>query len=103
MCFAWRQVTSIIKSRASTARAHENSLTFVNTWQLITCSTGIYAINKIKPVLQSIIDSSQTGFMKGRYIGEKIRLIFELLDTTDQNNIPGLLFFSDFEIAFDSV
>ena len=26
MCFAWRLVTSIIKSRALTARAHENSL-----------------------------------------------------------------------------
>ena len=26
--------------------------------------------NRIKPVLQSIINSSQTGFMKGRYIGE---------------------------------
>ena len=41
--------------------------------------------------------------MKGRYIGENIRLIFELLDTTDENNIPGLLLFSDFEKAFDSV
>ena len=41
--------------------------------------------------------------MKGRYIGENIRLISELLDTTDENNIPGLLFFSDFEKAFDSV
>ena len=59
--------------------------------------------NRINPVLQSIINSSQTGFMKGRYIGENIRLIFELLDTTDENNIPGLLFFSDFERAFDSV
>ena len=44
-CFAWRLVTSIVKSRALTARAHENSLinTFI-TWQLIACSTGFYAI-----------------------------------------------------------
>ena len=59
--------------------------------------------NRIRPVLQSIINSSQTGFIIRRYIGENIRLIFELLDTTDENNIPGLLFFSDFEKAFDSV
>ena len=60
--------------------------------------------NRIKVVLQSIISNSQTGFMKGRYIGENIRLIFEILQTTDEQNIPGsLFFFSDFEKAFDSV
>ena len=41
--------------------------------------------------------------MKGRYIGENIRLIFETLDYVDEHNLPGILFFSDFEKAFDSV
>ena len=50
MCVACRLVTSIIKSCALTARAHEKSLIntllflYVNTWQLIECSTGIYAM-----------------------------------------------------------
>ena len=31
--------------------------------------------------------------MKERYIGEDIRLIFEILDYTDEQKIPGILFF----------
>ena len=31
--------------------------------------------NRIKKVLTKLIDSSQTGFIKGRYIGENIRIL----------------------------
>ena len=41
--------------------------------------------------------------MKGRYIGENIRLLFELLEHAEEQNIPGMIFFSDFEKAFDSI
>ena len=41
--------------------------------------------------------------MKGRYIGENIRQIFEVLEHAEEQEIPGLIFFSDFEKAFDSV
>ena len=41
--------------------------------------------------------------MKGRYIGENIRLICEVLQTTEAQNLPELVFLSDFEKAFDSV
>ena len=40
--------------------------------------------------------------MKGRYIGESIRLINDILEYTE-NNAPGMLFSADFEKAFDSV
>ena len=59
--------------------------------------------NRIKKVLNNIIDSSQTGFIKGRYIGENIRLLYETIDYVNDKQIPGLLFFADFEKAFDSV
>ena len=74
MCFAWRLVTSIIKSRALTARAHENSLintrhlfpftafVSVNTWQLIACSIGIYSTSSPKgndAHLRAIIQSEK--------------------------------------------
>ena len=58
--------------------------------------------NRIKPLLPSMINQSQTGFMKGRYIGENIRLICEILETTEAQNLPELVLFSDFEKAFDS-
>ena len=59
--------------------------------------------NRIKKVLPTLIHETQTGFMKGRYIGENIRLILEAIDITDENNLPGMIFFSDFEKAFDSI
>ena len=36
-------------------------------------------------------------------MGENIRLISEVLDYVDEANIPSLMFFSDFEKAFDSI
>ena len=59
--------------------------------------------NRIKNVLPKLIHETQTGFMKGRYIGENIRLIFETIDYVDEQNLPGILFFSDYEKAFDSI
>ena len=41
--------------------------------------------------------------MAGRYIGENIRIIYDLLHFTEVENKPGLLLLIDFEKAFDSV
>ena len=54
-------------------------------------------------VLPFIINPDQTGYIKGRYIGENIRLISDLIDYTKQKNIPGIAIFLDFRKAFDSV
>ena len=58
---------------------------------------------RIKNVLPSIIHHNQTGFMKDRYIGETVRSIFDIMDFTVEENIPGLLIFMDFQKAFDSL
>ena len=59
--------------------------------------------NRIKKVLKILIDSSQTGFIKGRYIGENIRLLFDTIECTEDHDLPGILLFTDFEKAFDSI
>ena len=41
--------------------------------------------------------------MKGRYIGENIRLLYDLILYTQLHNQPGMLLLIDFEKAFDSV
>ena len=41
--------------------------------------------------------------MKNRYIGENIRIIQECIDYLNDEDKPGLIFFADFEKAFDSV
>ena len=59
--------------------------------------------NRIKHIITKIVDNSQTGFIKGRYIGENIRLLLEIIDNAEDKNKPGMIFFSDFEKAFDSL
>ena len=82
---------------------------FLKNWRPITLLNTIYKIgstaiaNRMKTVLDKLISKEQTGFMTGRYIGENTRLIYDLLQYTENKNIPGLLLFIDFEKAFDSV
>ena len=51
----------------------------------------------------SIIHYNQTGYVTDRFLGEAIRSIFDIMDFTAKENIPGLLLFIDFKKAFDSV
>ena len=55
----------------------------------------------MKGVLDKIISDTQKSFLKGRYIGECTRLIFDILKKTENDNIPGLLLLLDFDKAFD--
>ena len=59
--------------------------------------------NRIKNFLDKLISSSQKGFMKGRYIGECTRLIFDPIERAEEENIPGILLLFDFEKACDTV
>ena len=54
-------------------------------------------------MLPTIISANQTGYVKGRYIGESIRIITDMMCFTKEKNIPGLAVFLDFEKAFDSI
>ena len=57
----------------------------------------------MKNILSSIVKCDQTAYVKGRYIGESIRLISDILEYTEENDISGILFSADFEKAFDSI
>jgi len=58
---------------------------------------------RVKKVLPKIVHYNQTGYVKDRFIGEAIRCIFDIMDFTAKENIPGLLLFIDFQKAFDSL
>ena len=58
---------------------------------------------RIKNVLPDIIHCDQTGYVKDRLKGETIRSIYDIMEFTAEENIPGLLVFIDFKKAFDSV
>ena len=59
--------------------------------------------NRIKDLLPSIIHHNETGYVKEGYIGEMVRWIFDIMDLTDKENMPGLLIFIDFEKAFNAL
>ena len=42
-------------------------------------------------------------FIKGRYIGQNIRLIIDIMEHMKSQNIPGILVLLDFQKAFDSL
>ena len=46
--------------------------------------------NRIKPILRNIISETQKGFLKGRYIGECTRPVYDLIDKLEEDDIPGL-------------
>ena len=58
---------------------------------------------RIEKVLPTLINPDQTGYVKGRYIGENVRLIYDLLQYTDKLNKKGIAIFLDFKKAFDSI
>ena len=82
---------------------------FIKNWRplsLLNCDYKIAAkaiANRIKSVIFKLINNDQTGFIKGRFIGENIRLVDNIINYASTNNIPGLLLFIDFEKAFDSL
>ena len=53
--------------------------------------------SRIKKVLPYIIYHNQTGNVKDRFIGERIRSIFDIMDFSVSENIPGLLLLIDFK------
>ena len=57
----------------------------------------------MKSVIPNLINNDQTGFIKGRFIGENIRLLESVICFAKENNIPGLILFLDFEKAFDTL
>jgi len=81
----------------------------INNWRPISLLIVDYKIpsktiaNKIKSKLPTIISPEQTGFMKGIYIGENVRILQETIDYINNLNENGLIFFYDFNKAFDSL
>ena len=57
--------------------------------------------NRLKKVLNTLINKEHSGFLKGRYIGENVRTLVEIIEHAENNEQTGLIFFSYFLKAFD--
>ena len=82
---------------------------YLKNWRPISLLNVVYKIgssciaNRIKNVLPTLIHEDQTGFVPGRYIGDNLRLLYDIIHYLKEENLQGLLVSIDFEKAFDSV
>lgn len=82
---------------------------FLKNWRPISLLNTSYKLTsaciaeRLKTVLSKLINEDQTGFISGRFIGENIRLLYDVINYTEKQEIPGMLLLIDFEKAFDSV
>ena len=86
------------------------NLTDLKSWRPISILNTDYKIlakvvaTRIKKALPEINDTDQIGYMEGRFCGENIRLISDIIiDFCSFNKKPGLILLVDFEKAFDTV
>lgn len=73
---------------------------------LINCSIKFLMkvlANRMKPVLTSIIDETQSAFVKGRHISDSVLIVKEMVHGPQLGKFQGLIFKIDFEKAFDSI
>ena len=87
----------------------KKDIQYLKNWRPVSLLNVDYKIAtktialRLEKVLPHLIHPTQAGYVKGRFIGESIRLILDIMEYTKQKDIPGVAVFLDFEKAFDSV
>ncbi len=81
----------------------------LSNWRPITVLNTDYKIiekvlsNRLKPVLGRIIQSDQKAYLKGRQIGENVRLNEDIITYCENYDKPGAILYIDQSKAFDRV
>lgn len=99
---ARRGVLSLIPKKDRDIRFIENQrpITLLNTdYKILAKSIA----NRMKNALEQIISPHQTGFMPGRQISHNIRKILDIIEYTNQANLPGVILSLDFYKCFDTL
>ena len=87
----------------------DKDLRFLKNWRPISLLNTDYKIltktlaTRLKMILPSVIHPDQVAYLKGRYIGQNIRTIIDIMEYTKEKNLDGIIAFLDFEKAFDSI
>ena len=87
----------------------DENLSDLKNWRPISLLNIDYKIlskvlaKRMEQHLPKLIHSDQTGFVNGRYIGQNIRLLSDIMAFSDSKNFQGILLFVDFEKAFDTL
>ena len=97
-----RGVVSLLPKEYSNLLKHAN-------WRPIMLLNVDYKIaskviaKRFEKVLDLLISHDQTGLLKGRYSGQNIRLVNDVVNQTKIQNIPGILVQLYFCKAFDTI
>ena len=73
---------------------------------LLNCDYKIIAAilaKRLQTVLCKIINENQSGYLKGRFIGNNIRLTCDIFEYAEIFNKPGAIIMLDYEKAFDTL
>ena len=87
----------------------DGNLSELSHWRPISLLNVDYKIltrilaKRVESFLPKLVNSDQTGFVNGRYIGQNIRLLSDIMEYLDAKKTSGLFLFVDFEKAFDTL
>ena len=82
---------------------------FIKNWRplmMINFDSKLWAkvqVSKLIKVIAKLIHPNQVAYIKGRYIGEGVRVIEGVIEYLKTTNSEGYLLAIDFEKAFDSL
>ena len=81
----------------------------IKNWRPVALLNTDYKIltkclaRRLEKYIPDLIHPDQSGFVKGRFIGEPIRFVQDLIEKFDKENLTGIVMQLDFEKAFDSI
>ena len=87
----------------------QEQLKHISRWRPISLTNLDYKLfskvlaMRLQSVLHTLINENQVGFLKNRSINDHIRLIDDMINIANKNNLQGMLISLDFQKAFDSV
>ena len=85
------------------------NLLLVKNWRPLSLMNVDYKIFekvlglRLQPILNRIIHRDQTGFLKGRYIGENLLELLATIGHAQKHDIDAIVVSFDFEKAFDKI
>ena len=81
----------------------------LDNWRPISLLNTDYKIltkvlcKRLKQVIDELISSDQTGYLKQRSAMQNLRLVQDIIEYCESCDFPGILLFLDFKKAFDSI
>lgn len=82
---------------------------YIENWRPISILNVDYKIaskvltQRLQDKIPKLVGINQTGFVKGRFINDTIRALYDVIEYCNETETSGLLMMVDFEKAFDSL